>query len=179
MDGPVQDEGAAAGAEAGGATPLQTRWFELGVALLLLAVSVAVVADSLRVGARWGDDGPQPGYFPFYVGLILGASSVWTLVQQLRRWRADRGEVFLTRPQARDVFSVLWPMALHVAAIPLLGIYLASALLIAWFMLRHGRHARWVTAAVSLGVPLVFFLVFERWFVVPLPKGPVEAWLGF
>jgi hypothetical protein len=32
---------------------------------------------------------------------------------------------------------------------------------------------------ISLGIPLVTFLVFEKWFLVPMPKGPVEAWLGY
>jgi hypothetical protein len=34
-------------------------------------------------------------------------------------------------------------------------------------------------ALVSLGNSIVFFLIFERWFLVPLPKGPIETWLGF
>jgi hypothetical protein len=59
------------------------------------------------------------------------------------------------------------------------GLYLASIALIAWFMLRHGRYRILPTAAVSVGVPLLAFLVFERWFLVPLPKGPVETLLGF
>ena len=43
----------------------------------------------------------------------------------------------------------------------------------------NGRYGWLLTAAVSVGVPLVFFLVFERWFLVPLPKGPLEAMFGF
>jgi hypothetical protein len=71
------------------------------------------------------------------------------------------------------------PMLVYVAGIALLGIYVASALLIAFFMIRHGRY-RWpLTAAVSLGVPILLFLVFERWFLVPLPKGPLEALVGY
>ncbi len=58
-----------------------------------------------------------------------------------------------------------------------LGLYIPSALLIGWFMVRHGRHPLAATAAVALGVPAFFYLVFERWFVVPLPKGPL-AMLG-
>jgi hypothetical protein len=45
-------------------------------------------------------------------------------------------------------------------------------------MARHGRY-RWVlTVPVAVGVPLVFFIVFERWFLVPLAKGPLERLLG-
>lgn len=156
---------------------IRTRGPELGLALLLLAISVLVITDSLRVGIGWADDGPRSGYFPFYIGLLLAASSGWVLVQQLLRWGRDRDE-FATRQQIGLVFQVLVPVLVYVAAIMLLGIYIASAVLIAWFMVRHGRYGAKLTVPVAIGVPLVFFLVFERWFLVPLPKGPIERMLG-
>ncbi len=160
-----------------GDAPVPARGPELFVAALLAGIALLVITDSLRVGAGWADDGPRAGYFPFYIGLALLGSSLWIALAQLRRWRVL--ERFATREEAGRVLSVLWPMLLYVGLIKLLGIYLASALLIAWFMTRHGQHGMAVRLAVPLGVPLVFFLVFERWFLVPLPKGPVEALLGF
>jgi putative tricarboxylic transport membrane protein len=156
---------------------LGTRWPELGLAAFLFALSAMVIADSLRVGTGWADDGPRSGYFPFYIGLFLAASSGWIIVKQLLRWRAADPE-FAQHSQLRLVLSVLVPMVLYVGAIALLGIYVASALLIAWFMLKHGRYKALPTVAVSLGVPLFFYLVFERWFLVLLPKGPLERLLG-
>jgi hypothetical protein len=73
---------------------------------------------------------------------------------------------------------VLWPSVVYTTAIVFLGIYVASLLLIAYFMFRHGKHAVPLTLGVAAGVPLAFFLVFERWFLVPLPKGPLEALFG-
>lgn len=163
--------------DAAGDTTVATRWPELGVALLLAALAALVIADSLRVGIGWAEDGPRSGYFPFYVGLALLAASLWTAGTQLLRWH--RTEAFAGRGQLRLVLAVAWPMAVYAGLIALLGIYVASAGLIAWFMLRHGHHRLPVTAGVALGVPLVFFLVFERWFLVPLPKGPLEALLGY
>jgi hypothetical protein len=160
------------------AKEIDTHWPEVAVAVLLLCVGSVVVADSLRVGIGWADEGPQSGYFPFYVGLILIVSSGWVLMSQLLRWRARRGEAFCTREQAALVWARLWPIVVYVALIQVLGIYLASALLIGYFMARHGRY-RWVlTVPVAVGVPLVFFIVFERWFLVPLAKGPLERLLG-
>ncbi|WP_428424861.1 tripartite tricarboxylate transporter TctB family protein [Methylibium sp.] len=155
-----------------------TRWPELIVALLLMALAVLVIADSLRVGIGWADDGPRSGYFPFYIGLLLLVSSGTVLVGQLLRWRRADPE-FAERSQLVLVISVFVPMLVYVGLIALLGIYGASALLIGYFMRRHGRYGWVATVAVSVGVPLVFFLVFERWFLVPLPKGPVEHLLGF
>ena len=158
-------------------TGVGVRWPELLVALGFMAVAAVVMFDSGRVGAGWADDGPQSGYFPFYIGLAMFAAGAWTAWAQLARWR--RFELFAERAQIRSVLTVLWPMAVYVALIPAAGIYLASTALIAFFMVRHGHHRLPLTAAVAVGVPLTFFVVFERWFLVPLPKGPIEALLGF
>ncbi|MDO8419877.1 MAG: tripartite tricarboxylate transporter TctB family protein [Rubrivivax sp.] len=152
------------------------RWPELGVALLLVVLAALVIKDSLRVGTGWGEDGPRSGYFPFYIGLALLLSAGWVALQQLLRWRAH--EPFAERAQMMSVWAILWPMAIYIGLIFGLGIYVSSALLIAYFMLRHGKHGVALTTAVALGVPLFFFAVFERWFLVALPKGPLEALFG-
>lgn len=155
-----------------------TRWPELIVAAVLMLLAVLVIVDSLRVGIGWAEDGPRSGYFPFYIGVLLLLSSGSVLIGQLLRWRRDDPE-FAERGQIALVIAVLVPMAVYVGLIALLGIYLASLALIAYFMRRHGRYGWPLTGAVSVGVPLFFFIVFERWFLVPLPKGPIENLLGF
>jgi len=161
-----QEEGAAVGA----------RWPELLVALTLAAAGVLVIVDSLRVGIGWADDGPRSGYFPFYIGIGLLASASWIAVQQLLNWRRN-GE-FADRAQLASVWAVLWPMVIYVGIVAGMGFYVGSLVLIAYFMRRHGKHGWALTAAVSVGVPVACFLIFERWFLVPLPKGPLEAMLG-
>jgi putative tricarboxylic transport membrane protein len=160
-----------------GEQPVDVRWPELLTALVLMGVGVLVIVDSIRVGTGWADDGPRAGYFPFYIGLVLLCASGWTALKQILRWKT--AEVFAEREQIRSVMLVLVPMVFFVGAIKFIGIYLASTLLIGFFMRRHGKHGWGLTAAVSLGVPLLFFAVFERWFLVPLPKGPIESLLGF
>jgi hypothetical protein len=149
----------------------------MAVAVLLQAIALLVIVDSKRVGIDWADDGPRAGYFPFYIGLLLFAAATWVLINALRGAKTD--QPFATREELGRVVSMFIPMVVYVAGVALLGIYVASVLLIAFFMIRHGRY-RWpLTAAVSLGVPLLLFLVFERWFLVPLPKGPLEALFGY
>jgi putative tricarboxylic transport membrane protein len=156
---------------------VRTRWPEAAVAVLLQAIAIAVVVDSMRVGVGWADDGPRSGYFPFIIGVLLFTSASWILVSQLRRWSADHGE-FAERAQLRLVMQMAVPIALYIAAIVFVGLYVASTALIAWFMVRHGKYRALASAAISIGVPLVCFLVFERWFLVQLPKGPLEAAFG-
>jgi hypothetical protein len=155
-----------------------TRWPELIVAAVLMLLAVLVIVDSLRVGTGWAEDGPRSGYFPFYIGVLLLLSSGSVLVRQLLKWRSEDSE-FAERGQIALVISVLVPMVVYVGLIALLGIYLASFALIAYFMRRHGRYGWPLTGSVAVGVPLFFFIVFERWFLVPLPKGPIENLLGF
>ena len=156
---------------------LGTRWPELGLAAFLFALAAMVIADSLRVGTGWADDGPRSGYFPFYIGCLLALSSGWVLVGQLRHWTSDK-TIFAEHEQMRLVFAILWPMVVYVAAIFFIGIYFASVVLIAYFMWRYGRYKWLITLPVAIGVPLFFYVVFERWFLVMLPKGPIEQMLG-
>ncbi len=152
------------------------RWPELLIALLLAGIGTLVIVDSLRVGVGWADDGPQSGYFPFYIGIALFGAAAWIALQQLLTWRQEAP--FAARAQLASVWAILWPMVVYVGLVATLGFYVGSLLLIAYFMRRHGRHRVPLTAAVAVGVPLACFLVFERWFLVPLPKGPLEAMLG-
>ena len=155
-----------------------TRGPELLVGLIIMGLAALVISDSMRVGTGWGDEGPQAGYFPFYVGLILLASSGLIVLRTLLTWGAAKA-VFATREELVPVFQMLVPMVIYVVAMVYLGIYLPSALLIGYFMRRHGGFAWPLALGVSIGVPLVFFLVFEKWFLVPLPKGLIENLLGF
>ncbi len=155
-----------------------TRGPELVVGLLMMAIAGMVITDSLRVGTGWGDDGPRSGYFPFYIGLFLLTASAFIVLSTLLKWGKLK-EVFATREELVPVFQMLVPMVIYVVAMVYLGIYLPSAILIGYFMRHHGKFAWPLTAGVSIGVPLVFFLVFEKWFLVPLPKGPIENMLGF
>jgi hypothetical protein len=158
------------------------RVWEAVVAAAFFVFGAVVVWDSRRLGAEWGSDGPQAGYFPFYIGLIICISSVANLIQAFRTG-AKGHKAFVTWGQLKMVFTVMVPCTVYVALIanPVysLGIYEASAVFIAFFMRYLGKYDWPRIFAVSLGVMVVFFLMFEVWFKVPLPKGPIEALLGF
>ncbi|MGE5338610.1 MAG: tripartite tricarboxylate transporter TctB family protein [Gemmatimonadota bacterium] len=153
------------------------RTVELAVAALAFAFGATVIADSWRLGARWGDDGPQAGYFPFYIGLLICGASAWTFWKSWRN-RRKGSDTFVTHAQLRQIAALLVPAVLYAAAIGYIGIYVASSIFVAYFMARHGDHRWWTTVCVAVGSPLALFLMFEIWFKTPLPKGPLEAWLG-
>ena len=165
------------GSEGGG--DVQTRWMELAVALFIVAGGIVVVVDALRVGIAWGDDGPKAGYFPFFIGCALIAAGGWIAAKTIRAWRALAGGVFVTRAELRPVLQMLLPTIVYVFAIFFLGIYVSSAIYIAAFMTWQGKFKWPLTAGTSLGVPIAIFLLFEVWFLVPLPKGPFERLIGY
>jgi hypothetical protein len=152
------------------------RSAEVVVAALFMLVGAIVILDSLRLGVRWGDDGPQSGYFPFYVGLLVCISAAINLVVALAK--VGRDKVFVELGALKLVLTVLVPAVIYVALITWLGIYVASTLFVAFFMRWLGKYAWWKVLAVSIGNSVVFFLIFEIWFKVPLPKGPLETLLG-
>lgn len=160
-----------------GRAAMRQKSAELAVAALFFVAGAIVVYDSLRLGAKWADDGPQAGYFPFYIGLILCVSALINLTLAMVP-RGDRDEAFVEVGQLKLVLSVLVPTAVYVALIGWLGIYVASILFIGFFMRWLGDYAWWKLAAVSIGNSVFFFVIFEVWFKIPLPKGPVESWLG-
>jgi putative tricarboxylic transport membrane protein len=158
------------------------RAWEILVAAFFLVFGGVVMWDSWRIGARWASDGPQAGYFPFYVGVFIVISALFILVAALRLG-AEGGEPFVRWDQLKMVLTVMLPSIVYVALIDnpffSLGIYVPSALFIAAFMRFLGKY-RWITiVAVSVGVVVAFFVMFEIWFQVPLPKGPVEAAFGY
>jgi hypothetical protein len=154
-----------------------TRAVEIGVAAVILIFGLVVAVDSYRLGARWGDDGPQPGYFPFYVGLLICISSAGVLWRALRS-PALADESFVSRGELKKVLTVLVPSIVYVGLVAYLGFYVASTLFIAYFMRQLGEYSWIMVVLISVGVNVAFFLTFEIWFSVPLPKGPLEAALG-
>ena len=167
-----------AGDDADTGPAVAERGPELVVAILLMVFALGVIADSIRVGIGWADDGPRAGYFPFYIGVLLLGASTTTVIQTLLKWKTFDKE-FAKRSELALVISVLIPMIIYVAAISFVGIYIASAVLIGYFMRRHGKFTWLYSVIISIAVPVAVFLIFERWFLVPLAKGPIENLLGF
>jgi hypothetical protein len=162
--------------ESGGTGPSH-RSVEAGVAVVVGALGLIAIIGSLRVGIGWGDEGPKAGFFPFYIGLIILVSSAVNLFQLFAA--ENDNAVFATWEQIYKVLTVVIPTAVYVAIIPFSGIYVASALLIGLFMVWLGKYRAVVAIPTAIAVPIFFFVTFERWFLVPLPKGPIEKLLGF
>jgi hypothetical protein len=171
-------EGKERGARTGGIT---TRAAEVAVATIVFALGALVLYDSVKLGWRWGSDGPEAGYFPFYIGLIICISSVVILAQAVFGRSAKRGGLFVEWQALRQVLSILLPAGLFVLAIQIVGLYVAAAVYIAGFMIWLGGYSWLKSVLLGVAVSAVAFLTFEVWFQVPLYKGMYNplAFLGY
>jgi putative tricarboxylic transport membrane protein len=152
------------------------RTADLTTALILIAGGALVIWDSLRLGIGWGSDGPQSGFFPFWLAVLLVGACAVIAVQAHRRAR-DRP--FVTRQQLRPVLSTLLPSAAFVVLTQFIGLYVATMLFMGFYMRWIGRYGWVLVVGISVLFPIAIFVIFEKWFLVPMPKGPLEAWLGY
>jgi hypothetical protein len=158
------------------------RAADLITAAVLMLVGGLVIADAVRLGIGWGDEGPMSGFFPFWLAVLFLAVAAAIFVQAFVR---GSRRPFVTREQLGPVLRVLGPLAAFVVATDPpgpwsgLGLYLAGALYIGVYMRWVGHHRWAAVAVVAAAVPVATFMIFEQWFLVPMPKGPIEAWLGY
>jgi putative tricarboxylic transport membrane protein len=152
------------------------RAADLITASILISLGGLVIADAVRLGIGWGSDGPQSGFFPFWLASLMVVCCAIIIAQSKRM--APKAP-FVEPGKLRPVFAVLWPAVAAVALMQWVGLYVSSALYLGFYMRWVGRHSWSTILPLSFGIPIAIFLIFEKWFLVPMPKGPLEAWLGY
>ena len=154
---------------------ISVRAMDIVTAIVFLAIGLTVMVGSLKLGASWGSDGPEAGYFPFYISLIFMLSSTVTLYQAAVVDKNKKKVSFVDRESFKQVMAVLLPAIVFVLGVQLIGIYVSSVIYIAVFMVWLGKYPIWKAIAVSVGVSVALYLMFEFWFQVPLPHG---SWIN-
>ena len=154
---------------------ISVRMMDIITALLFIGVGLVVMVGSIKLGASWGSDGPEAGYFPFYISLIIILSSVVTLYQAAVVDRKKKKESFVDKESFKQVMAVLLPALVFILGVQLIGIYVSSVIYIAIFMVWLGKYPAWKAIAVSVGVSATLYLMFEYCFQVPLPHG---SWIN-
>jgi hypothetical protein len=152
---------------------------ESAFAIFTLAFGALIIKGALELSIGWGDIGPEAGYFPFRVGSLIVLASLVNLARAILRRKELAAVVFLTREQARNVVAFAVPVVALVGVTLGVGIYVAGALYLLFTVGYVARHRSWLTIAVSVGTPLILFVLFEYVFLTPLLKGPLENWLGW
>jgi len=159
---------------------VSTHIVEAVVALGVLILGIVVIQGSWSLGSGWTSDGPGAGYFPFWIGVILCISAIGIFYQAVFG-KSRNNEIFVDSEQLRRVLSVLLPAVVYVGVVQLIGLYVASALYIAAFMIVLGKYTWTKSVTVAMSVVVLFFFMFEVWFKVPLFKGQFNllSFLGY
>ncbi len=153
---------------------------EAAVAFLILILGATVAIASWKLGAGWTTDGPGAGYFPFYIGVLMCVAGLGVMYQAV--FSKDRNnDIFVDNEQLKLVLSVFVPACVYVLGVQFLGLYVASVIYIALFMIILGKFSKIKSAFISITVIVLFFFMFEVWFKVPLFKGSLDplAFLGY
>lgn len=158
---------------------VSVRTMDIVTAALFIILGVVIMVGSINLGNGWGSDGPEAGYFPFYVSLIMTAASAVTLYKALIVDRHQERESFVARGPFKQVLSVLLPAAVFVLGVQLIGIYVSALIYITVFMRWLGKYPLWKAVSVGFGVTVALFMLFEVWFQVPLPHGSLINPLAF
>jgi putative tricarboxylic transport membrane protein len=148
-------------------------------AVVLLILAVAVGLEAIRLDIGWGDIGPKGGFFPFWLAVILGLSSLSVLLSTIPAWSQAKKAPFLGREQLGLLLTVLVPIALVIPLIETVGFYLTAFLYLSSYIWWTGSKKLWVNLTISIVFPMAIYFVFEKWFLIPLPKGLLEAYLPF
>ena len=173
------DESSANGSES--RSVLSTRTMEAVVAALLFAFGATFLYQSVQLGFRWAIEGPQSGFFPFYVSLIICGASLVVFFNALRGKDGRGDQPFVERGQLKKVLQVLIPAAIYVLGVQLIGTYVASAIYVALFMRFLGGYSWLKSVLIAVIITVAFFFMFEVWFQVPLYKGTwdLTSWTGY
>ena len=108
----------------------------------------------------------------------MDAAALYGLVREVF-FPPDAEEPFVMRDQLKRVMQVFVPTLAFVPVTQLLGIYVASFLLIAGFMIWVGRIKPWKSVLTAYIFSAIMFAVFEIAFDVIMPKGPLERLMGY
>ena len=166
-------------AQAGGdRAGVSTRSVEIAVALILFALGALVVYDSYRLGSKWGSDGPQSGYFPFYIGLLICIASFVTMTQAIREPIARGQTVRLVGPvqAGADRAAARRDLCSRASSSSGSTSPRRSTSRSSWSGSASTRGGK--ASSVGVGINALFFMMFEVWFKVPLFKGVLNP-LGF
>jgi hypothetical protein len=144
------------------------RTVEIGTVSVLLLLGALLFYESVRLGPGWGDSGPQPGFFPFVLTVLLVLGLLGVSYIDIHR-RPDNRPFFEVSQEVSDLLRVGLPILVAVALIRWFGIYVTSGLYLAFFMAWYGKFRWYAALAGGIIFPVTLWLVLREGFNLPMP----------
>jgi hypothetical protein len=153
-----------------------TKTADILVAIVLLGFGLIVMWDSFRLGSGWGMEGPKAGFFPFLMAAIAVAGCVVVVRQAMKGTSSVKGnKPFVPSGGMKPVLTVFIPACGMILLTEVVGLYVAAMIYLAGYIRIVGEY-RWRTVLlVSIPIPLIFYWVFEKIFLIPMPAGMFGA----
>ncbi len=148
------------------------RRADIFVGLGLMAVGLLVLGDAIRLGFGWGMSGPEAGFFPFYMGLGIVICTFFIVRRGIKIFKKEgHGKPLIVKGGLTQILWVLIPAAGMVLLSELIGLHLSTVLYLAFYMGVVGKMHWGKVILLSILVPLVVYIVFDKIFLIPLPEG--------
>jgi hypothetical protein len=107
----------------------------------------------------------------FNIFKICSSFSTCTLTSEENEEASYTDRPFVRKGGWVPVVKVAVPAFGMVALTEAIGLYPAAAIYLAVYMRWIGRH-RWITIfLVSILLPVASYFLFDKWFLIPMPKG--------
>jgi hypothetical protein len=151
---------------------------ELGTAVATAAVGLVTLVGAIEFGIGWSTSGPEPGAFPFYIGIMIVLASLATMVKTVMQRATIADRALLDRDRLKRIGAYFALMAGFVLVAVFLGLYVATVVYVVAAIWWQGGYRIWVGPACGISAALFFYVVLEKAFQVPLLKGPLEAAFG-
>jgi hypothetical protein len=147
------------------------------VSLLFMLLGVIVIVDSVRLGFMWGRTGPASGFFPFYLGVGVVIASLIVLLNAVKQFRKQgEGKPLMPPGALKPILWVVIPSTAMVAITELVGLHIAAALFLLFYMRVVGKIGWGTTLLIGIIAPLSLYITFDKLFLIPLPAG---LWGGY
>jgi hypothetical protein len=155
---------------------MTTKSADIMVAVILLCLGLVVGFDSFRLGSGWGMEGPKAGFFPIVMAIIAVAGCLVIIRQAMKGTSSVKGsKPFVPAGGMKPVLTVFIPACGMVLLTEVVGLYLAAMIYLLAYIKIVGGY-RWRTVLlVSIPIPLIFYWVFEKIFLIPMPTGMFGA----
>ena len=148
------------------------RRADIYVGLFLMAIGLLVLGDAIRLGFGWGMSGPEAGFFPFYMALGIVICTFFIVRRGIKILKKEgAGKPLIQKGGLTQILWVLIPAAGMVLLTELIGLHLATVLYLGFYMGVVGKENWGKVILLSILIPLVVYIVFDKVFLIPLPEG--------
>ena len=149
-----------------------TKTADIITALIIMLFGVIVAADSIRIGIGWAADGPEGGFFPFAMAVLVIGGSVLVIRQAIKGTSSVKGNKrFVEVGGMKPILIVVIPACLMILFIDVVGLYISAMIYLVGYIKWAGDHSWRTSLLVGILVPLVSYIVFEKFFLIPMPMG--------